>query len=171
MARIGRNDLCPCGSGKKYKKCCVDKQAAQTPIQTEPPSVNREVKKIQASAVAKKAAMFTLGVFVLFSTEEGDAWLLEVTDMDAIQVAEAGKVIDVKIVENPETIEINWTHKFTIKNKTFVLTSYKDKEEETRDKYPAHSILSSVKKIRKRIPVELLSSLHLDDETVETTES
>ena len=19
---IGRNDLCPCGSGKKYKKCC-----------------------------------------------------------------------------------------------------------------------------------------------------
>ncbi|WP_372714546.1 SEC-C metal-binding domain-containing protein [Ilyobacter sp.] len=19
---MGRNDLCPCGSGKKYKKCC-----------------------------------------------------------------------------------------------------------------------------------------------------
>ena len=22
MAKIGRNDLCSCGSGKKYKKCC-----------------------------------------------------------------------------------------------------------------------------------------------------
>ncbi|HQM95820.1 MAG TPA: preprotein translocase subunit SecA [Clostridia bacterium] len=22
QARVGRNDLCPCGSGKKYKKCC-----------------------------------------------------------------------------------------------------------------------------------------------------
>lgn len=22
--KIGRNDLCPCGSGKKYKKCCLD---------------------------------------------------------------------------------------------------------------------------------------------------
>ena len=22
MPRIGRNDPCPCGSGKKYKKCC-----------------------------------------------------------------------------------------------------------------------------------------------------
>jgi len=22
-ARIGRNDPCPCGSGKKYKKCCL----------------------------------------------------------------------------------------------------------------------------------------------------
>lgn len=23
-AAPGRNDLCPCGSGKKYKKCCMD---------------------------------------------------------------------------------------------------------------------------------------------------
>ena len=22
-AKIGRNDACPCGSGKKYKKCCL----------------------------------------------------------------------------------------------------------------------------------------------------
>ena len=23
--RIGRNDPCPCGSGQKYKKCCLGK--------------------------------------------------------------------------------------------------------------------------------------------------
>ena len=23
LPRIGRNGLCPCGSGKKYKKCCL----------------------------------------------------------------------------------------------------------------------------------------------------
>ena len=23
---IGRNDNCPCGSNKKYKKCCIDKE-------------------------------------------------------------------------------------------------------------------------------------------------
>jgi hypothetical protein len=23
MNKIGRNDQCPCGSGKKYKKCCM----------------------------------------------------------------------------------------------------------------------------------------------------
>ena len=22
-AKIGRNDPCPCGSGRKYKKCCM----------------------------------------------------------------------------------------------------------------------------------------------------
>ncbi len=23
--KVGRNDSCPCGSGKKYKKCCLSK--------------------------------------------------------------------------------------------------------------------------------------------------
>ena len=27
--KIGRNDLCPCKSGKKYKKCCIGKDIAQ----------------------------------------------------------------------------------------------------------------------------------------------
>ena len=26
LTKIGRNELCPCGSGKKYKKCCLIKQ-------------------------------------------------------------------------------------------------------------------------------------------------
>ena len=24
--KVGRNDPCPCGSGKKYKNCCMNKQ-------------------------------------------------------------------------------------------------------------------------------------------------
>jgi hypothetical protein len=27
--KVGRNDPCPCGSGKKYKKCCLAETAAQ----------------------------------------------------------------------------------------------------------------------------------------------
>ena len=27
--KIGRNDPCPCGSGKKYKHCCLGKEQAQ----------------------------------------------------------------------------------------------------------------------------------------------
>ena len=27
MARVGRNDPCPCGSGKKYKACCFDRDS------------------------------------------------------------------------------------------------------------------------------------------------
>ncbi len=25
MEKVGRNDPCPCGSGKKFKKCCEEK--------------------------------------------------------------------------------------------------------------------------------------------------
>ena len=28
---VGRNDPCPCGSGKKFKKCCLDKQRVEPP--------------------------------------------------------------------------------------------------------------------------------------------
>jgi hypothetical protein len=28
--RIGRNDPCPCGSGKKFKRCCIDRPASDT---------------------------------------------------------------------------------------------------------------------------------------------
>ncbi len=27
--KIGRNEKCPCGSGKKYKKCCLNKSSTQ----------------------------------------------------------------------------------------------------------------------------------------------
>ena len=163
MAKIGRNDPCFCGSGKKFKRCCLI-TGANAPARAAIPSVKIEVEKIQESAKGGKAAVLALGVFVLFSTATGDAWLLEVTDMDAIQVARGGEKLTVQIEENPETIEINWTHKFDIKNKQFILTSYKDKSEEIREEYPAHAILSTVKKIRSRIPAELISSIHLDNE-------
>lgn len=29
MSKVGRNDPCPCGSGKKYKKCCSQKSPMQ----------------------------------------------------------------------------------------------------------------------------------------------
>ena len=163
MVKIGRNDPCFCGSGKKFKKCCLGTHTS-APARPVIPSVAIEVEKIQEIASAKKAAVLALGVFVLFSTTSGDAWLLEVTDMDAIQVAQGGEKIAVQIEENPETIEINWTHKFDVKNKKFVLTSYKDKSEEIREDYPGHTILSTVKKIRSRIPPELISTIHLDTE-------
>jgi hypothetical protein len=31
MNKVGRNDPCPCGSGKKFKKCCLDKPFEPSP--------------------------------------------------------------------------------------------------------------------------------------------
>jgi len=160
MARIGRNDPCPCGSGKKFKKCCIDKQQAMA-APSAPPSLNQEVELLQQAATEKRDTMKTLGVFVLFSTAAGDAWLLEITEADAIQVARGGDKVAVEIIENPETIEINWTHKFAVRHKNFVLTAYADKSEQEMAGYPTQRIAAAVKKIMKRIPPELLQKLHV----------
>lgn len=44
--KIGRNEPCPCGSGKKYKKCCIDRQvlsfAAHQMTDLEPSSLVNE---------------------------------------------------------------------------------------------------------------------------------
>ena len=39
--KTGRNDPCPCGSGKKYKKCCLSKDAAEAARHPLPPTPPR----------------------------------------------------------------------------------------------------------------------------------
>lgn len=40
MGKIGRNELCPCGSGKKYKKCCMSEITIKTHIRLEKLRIN-----------------------------------------------------------------------------------------------------------------------------------
>jgi len=48
-AKIGRNDACPCGSGKKYKNCCMGRS-------TPPPEVLKEVYQKRYNIRLKAAA-------------------------------------------------------------------------------------------------------------------
>ena len=102
-----------------------------------------------------------LGVFVLWSNTAGSAWLLEITESDAVQVAEAGDSLAVPIDENPETIEINWSHTFAIRDRQFYLTSYEDKQESCLDDAPAKRIKAAIKRIRKKYSEEQMSQVHI----------
>ena len=45
--KVGRNDPCPCGSGKKYKQCCMAKERpAATGKKTFKASVIKTVKNV-----------------------------------------------------------------------------------------------------------------------------
>ena len=131
MGKIGRNDACPCGSGKKFKRCCLGKQQAVSgnlsEVQKAQISLQNAINTIQKAASQGVQKVHELGVFILFSTTGGDAWLLEVTQSDALQVAADKEILTVDFEENPETIEISWTHTFEIREKQFVITAYKDK--------------------------------------------
>lgn len=168
MGKIGRNEACFCGSGKKFKRCCLGKQQTVssnlTDVQKAQISLQNAINTIQKEASQGVEKVHELGVFVLFSTTDGDAWLLEVSQSDALQVAAAKEILTVDFEENPETIEINWTHTFEIKDKKFVITAYKDKKVEAIENYPTHPISAAVKRIKKKYSPELLESVHVDQE-------
>ncbi len=171
MGKIGRNDACPCGSGRKFKRCCLGKQREErsnlTEVQKAQLSLQNAINTIQKAASQGLQKVQELGVFVLFSTTNGDAWLLEVSESDALQVAAGKEVLTVDFEENPETIEILWTHTFEIKDRQFVTTAYKDKKIEIIENYPTHPISAAIKRIKKKYSSDLLESVHIDQEPLE----
>ena len=60
--RIGRNDPCPCGSGKKYKKCCLG---------------TREPDHIQGATWIDEEGMHWVGKGVRPSKEEQERMTME----------------------------------------------------------------------------------------------
>lgn len=53
MSRPGRNDPCPCGSGRKFKHCCLHKRSR--PVEPEPalsPEAERRVALHLAQVMA-----------------------------------------------------------------------------------------------------------------------
>ena len=168
MVKIGRNDPCPCGSGLKFKKCCLlnpasnatnpSLSAAQQKI-----SLAQAIDNIRESATDKIEKMNVMGVFVFFSTTGGDAWLLEVTEMDAVQLAENGSKVEIELEESPETIMVNWSHKFTIKKNAFITEDYKDKRTASYPEYPVAKIKKAIKKTQEKISPEILKELHIKE--------
>jgi hypothetical protein len=166
MGKIGRNDRCPCGSGQKYKHCCAgrDESARQAKFaakQGGQVTLSAEVAKVQEQARLKIATVRELGVFILFATATGDAWLLEMTDRDAIQIAAAGQLIDPQIEENPETIAVNWTHTFVVQDKSLILTAYADKALLAVPDAPSQAIAAALRRLRRHFSNEQLSQVHL----------
>jgi len=171
MAKIGRNERCPCGSGKKYKQCCARKPAIQqrpaSPEEQLRISLMDAVEKVSKAASEKRQSISELGVFVLFSTSKGNGWLFEVTQSDCVQLASNGEILPHPINENPETIEIEWSHMYRVVDKQMELTSYKDRGKEVLADCPVKEVSASIRRISKKIPPELLEQIHLDTEQAE----
>ena len=54
---VGRNSLCPCGSGKKYKKCCLSKDENTEMASLEPnatPASPRDGQKGKAKTTGNE---------------------------------------------------------------------------------------------------------------------
>lgn len=84
MAKPGRNDPCPCGSGNKYKKCCLSKdEAAQAPL-------DRADADPHASAERFKSALAAIVAGAGADGSEDDA-LMDASNV-VVDLVRAGKL-------------------------------------------------------------------------------
>jgi hypothetical protein len=79
-----------------------------------------EVGYIQRRAADRDGRIVTIAQLVLFSTETGDAWLLDPSDQLAAPLARDGHPEPIHIEENDWTFAIHWKGHYRIEGPAFV---------------------------------------------------
>ena len=79
-----------------------------------------EVRYIQRHAADHRSRIVTVGELILFSTETGDAWLLDPADGLAARLARDGEREPIHIEETDTTFAIGWKGRYRIDGPAFV---------------------------------------------------
>ena len=79
-----------------------------------------EVRYIQRRAADRDGRIVTIGQLVLFSTETGDAWLLDPADRLAARLAREGENEPIHIEETDTTFAVGWQGRYRIEGAAFV---------------------------------------------------
>jgi hypothetical protein len=83
-----------------------------------------EVRYIQRRAADHDSRILTIGQLVLFSTETGDAWLLDPADQLAARLARDGQSEPIHIEETDTTFAIGWKGRYRIDGPAFVYSDH-----------------------------------------------
>ena len=81
-----------------------------------------EVHYIQGRAAEHEGRFVTVASLVLFSTETGDAWLLDPADGLAARLARDGDPEDLYFEETETRFAIGWKGNYRIEGTTFIFT-------------------------------------------------
>ena len=82
----------------------------------------KEVDYIQRRAAAHDGRFVSVGPLVLFSTDTGDAWLLDPSDRLAARLARDGDPEPIHLEETDTNFAIGWTGHFRINGPAFIYT-------------------------------------------------
>lgn len=84
-------------------------------------SIRRETQYVANRANRRDPRIVTLGPLVLFSTETGDAWMLDPQDHLAVALARDGTPLPVEIEETEQRFAIGWTHTYVIEDTAMIV--------------------------------------------------
>jgi SEC-C motif len=85
-------------------------------------SFTEEARRIQGRALGGEASIVRLGQIVFFSTESGDAWMLDPADGYAVCLARDFAPRLIPIQETPARLEIGWDANYKIEGDAFTVT-------------------------------------------------
>ncbi|HUV97150.1 MAG TPA: hypothetical protein VMV98_06735 [Acidobacteriaceae bacterium] len=99
-----------------------------------------EIRYIQNKAAEHDLRMVTIGPLILFSTETGDAWLLDVTDKLAARLARDGNPEPIHLEETEASFAIAWKGQYRIEGPAFVYSDRDSRRVTTILGYPTNKI-------------------------------
>ena len=99
-----------------------------------------EVRYIQRRAADHSGRVIMIGQLILFSTETGDAWLLDPTDRLAAPLARDGDPEPIHIEETDATFAIEWKGYYRIEGAAFVYADRDTGRTRTILGYPTHQL-------------------------------
>jgi hypothetical protein len=99
-----------------------------------------EVRYIQNKAAEYDGRVVRLGQLVLFSTDTGDAWLLDVTDQLAAPLARDGDPEPIHLEGTDTTFAIRWKGHYHIEGTAFIYADRDSGRVRTIFGYPTQTI-------------------------------
>jgi hypothetical protein len=99
-----------------------------------------EVRYIQRRAAKHDARVVSFGQLVLFSTETGDAWLLDASEHLAARLARDGDPEPIHIEDSETTFAIGWKGQYRIEGSGFVYMDRDTRRATTIFGYPTQKL-------------------------------
>jgi hypothetical protein len=121
--KIGRNEPCPCGSGKKYKKCCKSLKTLLGVDNSDPPSEN----------IGRQEAMLADLLGGIVDHELGRADLLNMARDDELDTPEAQELMKELTKESTKLDELLAAY-----GEEYDLPDPLDAEDEEEDRYDGY---------------------------------
>jgi hypothetical protein len=112
-------------------------------------NIGRETDYIVGRAQQHAAHFVWLGPLVLFSTETGDAWMLDPGDGTALCLARDGVKQDYRVTDTPDQFFVEWNADYRIEGDLFVVAERSGRIRSIAG-YPVEAILEAIR--RAKVP-------------------
>ena len=109
-------------------------------------SITGESTYIINQAQSYDSRVVSLGSLIFFSTETGDAWMLDCEDGLALCLAKGGEKQPFRIIETSEKFAIEWNASYHIEEDEFIVTEQPGQIKVILG-YPTSEILQTIRRI------------------------